>query len=68
MVRCDRQTFMDLASGLLMIRDSRGRITNLGDQIHAHNAIEAAERKEEVILTVNGKDFSRIVDFEEIKI
>jgi antitoxin (DNA-binding transcriptional repressor) of toxin-antitoxin stability system len=52
--------------GNLMIRNEKGIITHLGDRATA--AVEAAEKGEEVILTVNGEKFSKIIDRREIKL
>ena len=48
-----------------MIRNRKG-ITHLGDR--ATMAFEASEKGEEVILTVNGIQFSKIINKQEIKI
>ncbi len=66
MIRSNRQDFIDCTNGDLMIRNKDGVITHLGDA--ATDAVEKAEQGEEVILTVNGKDFSKIINFEEIKL
>lgn len=63
-IRADRQQFIDCVNGDLLSRDASGSVTQLGDA--ATHAVEAAERGELVILTVHGKDFSRIKDGQEI--
>ena len=65
MIICDRQDFIDYVNGDLMIRNRKG-ITHLGDR--ATMAFEASEKGEEVILTVNGIQFSKIINKQEIKI
>jgi antitoxin (DNA-binding transcriptional repressor) of toxin-antitoxin stability system len=52
--------------GNLMIRNEKGIITHLGDRATA--AVESAEKGEEVVLTVNGVRFSKIIDKQEIKL
>ena len=66
MILCNRQDFIDCVNGDLMIRNSKGIITHLGDR--AIDAVEASEKGEEVILTINGKEFSKIINKQEIKI
>lgn len=62
---CDRQNFIDCVNGNLMVRNEKGIITHLGDK--ASEAVEATERGEEVILTVNNQRCSKIVNKQEIK-
>lgn len=66
MIYCDRQQFIDCTNGDLMIRNSKAQITHLGDG--ASSAVEAAEKGEEVILTVKGKSFSRMKKFVETRL
>ena len=65
---CDRKDFIDCINGDLMIRDKSGTITHLGDKIEVYKAIKCAERGNEVILTVKGLPFSKLINFTEIKI
>ena len=46
-----------------MIRNDKGIITHLGDR--ASDAVEKARKGEKIILTVNGKYFSKIENFKE---
>jgi hypothetical protein len=64
MFRVDRQDFIDCYNGDLMIRNSKGVITHLGDR--ASDAVDAAERGETVELLVRGKLFSKFINGREV--
>lgn len=66
-MHCDRQNFIDCVNGDLMIRRDTS-ITHLGDSQTAYDAIACAERGEEVVLTVRGKPFSKMVDGCEVSV
>ena len=58
MIHCKRQDFIDFCNGDLMTNIG-GTITHLGDA--AHDAVEAVERGEDVVLTIAGKPVSKMV-------
>jgi len=66
-IYCDRTAFIALYEGILFERDAKGHVV-IGDVLEAHKALDAYERGQEVILTNNGKEFSRFVNDEEILI
>jgi len=66
-IYCDRTAFIALYEGILFDRDAKGRVV-IGDVLEAHKALDAYEQGQEVILTNNGKEFSRFINDEEFLI
>jgi len=57
-ITCDRQNFIDLANGNIMIRNSKAIITHLGDA--ASDAMEAHNNGKQIYLTINGNIVSSV--------
>lgn len=62
---CDRQTFINLASGILLHRDAQGRVF-IGDTEEAHAAMKAHNRGEWVRLRSHDGTLTYIRDGSEM--
>ena len=66
-VFCERNSFIALSEGVLLERNAAGEV-RIGDTVDAHRALFAAENGQEVILTIDGKPFSKVVNFREVEL
>lgn len=61
-IRIDRQIFLDYLNSDLIITNAKEIITYISSV--AQLALDAAEKGEDVILTDNGKDYSKVKEIE----